>query len=480
MKLNFIEPIIPFLPEVKNPDRPLSLNEKIFWTLLVLILFFTMYHIVPFAGELKGGTFLEFIQTVLASKTGTLLTIGIGPIILASIFLQLFAGAKIIEFDPHDPADKRRFSATQKVLAIVLSIVEAALFVIPGVYVGPDPNFPSASLAIGLIIAQIAFTSILLIFLDEVVSRYGIGSGISLFIAAGVSLAVVQGSISLIFGGHGIDPAQTVIGRLAVGGSGAIPSALIALLPIIFMFVIIVLSVYAEGVKVEIPLTFRGFGTRFPVKLLYVSVLPVILTSALLMNIQLLSRALLYNHSFMIGETDIIPYIGLVDANGQLRDGILYMISPITNPLYVGSYEGYIATISGSTPLFGIPEIVHILIYFIVYVTLCVIFGRFWMEASNMSASAVAEQITQTGLSIPGFRSDPRIIEQLLDKYITTIAILGSMFVGFLAVLADLTGAIGTGTGILLTVGIISKFYEDFKQQNLLEMYPGITKFLKG
>jgi preprotein translocase subunit SecY len=480
LKLNFIEPIIPFLPEVKNPERAIPLNEKIFWTLLVLILYFIMYHIVPFGGELKGGTFLEFIQTVLASKTGTLLTIGIGPIILASIFLQLFAGAKIIEFDPHDMADRRRFTATQKVLAIILAIVESALFVIPGVYVGPDPRFGNSSLILGLIIAQIAFTSILLIFLDELVSRYGIGSGISLFIAAGVSLAVVQGSWALIFGGHGVDAAQTVIGRLSAGGPTAIPSALIALLPIFFMFVIILASVYAEGVKVEIPLTFRGFGTRFPVKLLYVSVLPVILTSALLMNIQLLARALLYNNSLMIGGVNVLQYIGVVSANGQLVDGLLYFISPIANPLYIGSYEGYVATISGSTPIFGIPEIVHILVYALVYIILCVIFGRFWMEASNMSASAVAEQLTQVGLSIPGFRSDPRIIEQLLDKYITTIAILGSIFVGLLAVLADLTGAIGTGTGILLTVGIISKFYEDFKQQNLLEMYPGVEKFLKG
>ncbi len=177
---------MPFLPEVQAPNRAIPLNEKMFWTALVLLLFFVMYHIVPFGGEVIGGSFVEFIQTVLASKTGTLLTIGIGPIILASIFLQLFAGAKLIEFNPQDPVDKRRFTATQKVLAIALAIIETMLFVLPGVYIGPDPNFGDAGLAMGLIIAQIAFTSILLIFLDEVVSKYGVGSGISLFIAAGV------------------------------------------------------------------------------------------------------------------------------------------------------------------------------------------------------------------------------------------------------------------------------------------------------
>ena len=478
MKLDFIEPLVPFLPEVQAPARPPALKEKILWTAVVLFLFYVMYHVIPFGAEIRGGAFVEFIQTVLASRTGTLLTIGIGPIILASIFLQLFAGAKIIEVDFQNPRDKAMFGATQKTIAIVLAIIETVLFVLPGAYLGPDASFGNPGIIMGLIIAQIAFTSILLMFLDEVVSKYGIGSGISLFIAAGVALAVVQGSFLLIFGGTGVDAGQTVLGRLAAGGATAIPNAMIAFLPIVFMFVIILLSLYAEGVRVEIPLSFRGFGSRFPVKLLYVSVLPVILTSALLMNVQLLSRSLLYNANWDIGGTNVAQYIGLIDANGQLHDGLLYFISPLQNPLYVGSYEGYLAQLAGATPLFGIPEWLHILVYLIVYVTMCVVFGQFWLEASGMSASSVAKQITTTGLSIPGYRNDPRIVEQLLNKYISTIAVLGSMFVGCLAVLADITGAIGTGTGILLTVGIVYKFYDDFKQQNAFEMYPGIKKFL--
>ena len=253
MKLDFIKPLVPLLPEVQAPARPPALPEKIFWTSVVLLIFFVMYHVIPFGAELRGGSFVEFIQTVLASRTGTLLTIGIGPIILASIFLQLFAGAKLIEVDFQNPHDKAMFNATQKTLAIALAIVETVLFVLPGTYLGPAASFGNPGLMMFLIIAQITFTSILLMYLDEVVSKYGIGSGISLFIAAGVSLAVVQGSFTLIFGGAGIDPTQTVLGRLAEGGATAIPRALIAFLPIIFMFVIIVLSLYAEGVRVEIP-----------------------------------------------------------------------------------------------------------------------------------------------------------------------------------------------------------------------------------
>jgi len=484
LRLDFVKPLVPYLPEVKGPAITPTLKEKTIWTSLVLLIFYVMYHVIPFGADLRGGQAIELLQTVLASKTGTLLTVGIGPIILASIFLQLFAGAKLIEIDFQNPHDKAMFSATQKVLAIVLAFIESTLFILPGAYLTPSTTLGiSPAILIGLVILQVAFASILLMFLDEVVSKYGIGSGISLFIAAGVALAVVQGGFTLIFGSPSFDPNLTVAGRLAQGGATAIPNALLAFLPIVFTFAIILVSLYAEKVKVQIPLAFdkvRGFGSSFPVKLLYVSVLPVILTSALLLNVQMLGRSMLGGVHCEIGGTNPLQMIGCVGAEGYLQDGMLYMFSSFTNPLFVGGYEGYLALLAGSTPVFAIPEWVHVIIYAIVYVILCVFFGKFWIEAAGMGPSQIAEQITKTGMQVPGFRRDPRIIEAILDKYISTITVLGSFFVGLLAVFADLTGAIGSGTGILLTVSIIHKFYEDFKQQKLFDMYPGIQKFLEG
>lgn len=486
MRLDFIKPLVPYMPEVKAPARMPTFKEKIIWTGVALLIFFVMYHLVPFGAEVRGGQFVEFIQVVLASRTGTLLTIGIGPIILASILLQLLAGAKIIEFNQQDPNDKALFSTTQKTVAILLAIIESYVFVAPGVYLGPSTSIVAALgipafVMMALIILQIAAASILLIFIDEIVSKYGIGSGISLFIAAGVSVAVVQGGLAIIFGSSAIDPSQTVLGRLAGGGATAISGAIVALLPLVFTCLIILASIYAEEVKVEIPLAFdriRGFESRFPIKLLYVSVLPVIIASALLLNVQLLARSLLYNAELMIEGVNILNYIGVVGPNGQLVDGFLYLLTPFQNPLFIG-YEGYIATLAGVTPL-GIPEYMHVIVYAIVYVILCVFFGKFWIEVTGMGPSAVADQIRNAGMQLPGFRRDPRIIERMLSRYISTITVLGSMFVGLLAVLADLTGAIGSGTGILLTVGIVHKFYEDFKSQKVFDMYPGVSKFLEG
>jgi preprotein translocase subunit SecY len=107
---------------------------------------------------------------------------------------------------------------------------------------------------------------------------------------------------------------------------------------------------------------------------------------------------------------------------------------------------------------------------------LCVIFGRFWIELTGQNPKNMAEQIGSGGWQIPGFRRDPRIVENVLNKYIPTLTVLGSIFVGLLAALATLTGAIGTGMGVLLTVGIIYMLYQQLEQERIYETYPILQK----
>ncbi|MEM2138293.1 MAG: hypothetical protein QW568_04350, partial [Candidatus Anstonellaceae archaeon] len=90
----------------------------------------------------------------------------------------------------------------------------------------------------------------------------------------------------------------------------------------------------------------------------------------------------------------------------------------------------------------------------------------------------VAEQLDKSGLQIPGFRRDPRVVEKKLNDYIPYIAVIGSAFVGLLAALADMSGALGTGTGILLTVGILYRLYQDLENQRLFDTYSSIGGLL--
>jgi preprotein translocase subunit SecY len=499
--LDFLKPIIHLLPEVKSPEKPVPLNEKLMWTGAALILFFVMYHTLAI-GVRHSASGLDFLQVVTASRIGSLLTVGIGPIVLASIFLQLFVGAKIINLDMTDPEQRKTFHGAQKILAILLCFFEAAVFVMtsrvilaplfPGMGEGfaldaAGNQIVSAPYTEVIVILQIALGSLILLFLDEVVSKHGIGSGVSLFIAAGVALSIVGGTISLFMA-----PSTGVVAVMQSGGAEAIPLAIMALLPIFFTLVVFVVVVYAEGIKVEIPLAFeraRGIGGGFPIKLMYVSNIPVILASALLLNMQLFSIGLNGKNLCVGGVLDeatgscgaginLVHILGVVDSSGQLRDGLLYLISPIYRPIATnyGAYANHL--LFGTTPAFGLPEMLHVICYILFMVVLCVIFGKFWVETANMDAKSVATQLDKSGLQVPGFRRDPRVVEKVLERYIPTITILGSIFVGLLAGFADLLGALGTGTGILLTVGILYKMYQDLENQRLFETNPMLASML--
>ncbi|MBU0586020.1 preprotein translocase subunit SecY [Candidatus Micrarchaeota archaeon] len=469
--IDILASIARLLPEVKVADRPVPLKEKVVWTLSALIIFFVMYNVSAF-GFQGGNISTDFLQVITASKMGSLLTVGIGPIVLASIFLQLFKGAGLINLDLSDTNQRRKFHEAQKVFALVLALVEAGIFTYTmhtaGYLVSDSPIILAA------VVAQIAFGAIVLFYLDELISKYGIGSGISLFIAAGVSMAIIGGLMNLIF-----NPTSGAINSLISGGAEGIPNALLILLPFIFTLVVFFTCVYAEGTKVEIPVAYeqaRGLVRNIPLKFFYVSNVPVIFASALLMNIQLFAVPIvgfIGGFDIMVGGYNIADYLGVVDSSNRLYDGLLYYVTPVHG---LASTQAHFNFLQSLTPLFHIPQWIHALIYVLFLTIASIFFGSFWAEMQGMDAKSVAGQLGSAGLQLPGFRRDPRMVEKVLDKHIGPLIIVSSAAVGLLAGAADLTGALGTGTGILLTVGIIYRLYEDFEKQNLFTLYPNLSR----
>jgi preprotein translocase subunit SecY len=473
MSSNLLQSITNLLPEVRRPERTPSLKEKLAWTGAALLIFFVLGQIYPIGVDPAGITRFERLEILLGSRTGTIITAGIGPIVLASIFLQLAAGAKLFKFDLHTPEGKKAFQGLQKLLAIALSFFEAGIYVVSnyipaaGALHGSTvaPLLGSVLFTQIVLIIQLALGSILLLYLDELVQKYGIGSGISLFIAAGVTQAIFVGSLSIATVGE--MPAGLVPQAIYFLLGGDVATAIWSLVPILFTIIVFLVVVYVEGMKIELPLAYgqaRGLGARYPIKFLYVSNIPVILAAAVLLNIQLLGM-FVANAGF--------PLLGHY-ANNQPIDGIAYFTTALPSPLLTpGGYPAYLQLY-----FTNLKEILHIIVYGVALVIFCVIFGWFWIETTGMSAKDVAAQLSRTGLQVPGFRQDPRVMEKILERYIPVITILGSIFVGVLAWFADITGALGTGTGILLTVGIIYRFYEDLAQQQLFEMYPALRKIV--
>ena len=471
--LQALKPLVDSLPEVAKPLTAPGLKEKLLWTGVGLLVFYVLGQIFPIGIDHAGIIRFERLEILLGSKTGTLITAGIGPIVLASIFLQLAVGSKLINIDLSNPENKKIFQGLQKLLAIFLALVEGVIYVLSG-YI-PAAGTVAGSAAVPLfgsilftqmfVALQLMLGSVLLIYLDEVVQKYCIGSGISLFIAAGVAQAIFVGAFS--FASTAGIPAGLIPQFLFYLSNADVQTGIWTLVPILFTILVFFGVVYISGMKIELPISYgfaRGLEARYPIKFLYVSNIPVILASAVLLNVQLMG--LMFANAGM-------PLLGQYQQN-QPVDGIAYLTTALPSPLLItGGYPAYLNFIS--TP----SEIFHIIAYGFFLVLLSVIFGWFWIESTNMSAKDVAGQMNKAHLQIPGFRQDPRITEKVLERYIPIITILGSAFVGILAWFADITGALGTGTGILLAVGIVYQFYEELAKQEVFEIYPSLKKIVQ-
>ena len=449
------------LPEVKPPEVPPDFKTRFLWTLAVLVTFYILSLVPPYGLEAVRGMAPEAFQLILASNLGSVLAAGIGPIVIASIILQLLVGSGLINIDMRTDEGRAKFMAIQKLFAVFFSLFEAWVYVSTG--------FLKAVPGMELILAlQIALGSIFLIYLDEIVTKWGIGSGISLFIAANVTRAVM-------WNGFGISPQSYLMG-LIEAISTASPIWWTYLIPYIITILVFLIVVYAEGIHIDIPIALsfgRGAGGRYPIKLLYLNVIPVIFAVALFANIQLLA--------YIFKDTPIAPILGVykeVPTEGgvtyELVGGLAYYLQPPYK--FMDDLTLFLTT--GQLPSTFIPNLIHAIVYILLLTLTSMVFGILWIELAGFGPKQIAEQLASSGFGIPGFRRDPRVLEKVLEKYIPTIAILGSAFVGFLAGFTDVFRGLASGMSILLAVEIIYRYYEIIMRERILELYPVLKKVL--
>ena len=470
--LKAFEPISRFIPEVKSPARRVRFTEKILWTAVALILYLVMSEVPLYGiGAGRGQDSLFYYRVIFASNKGSLMELGIGPIVTAGIILQLLAGSGFIQCDFSNPEDRALFTAASKVLSLILTGVQASAYLISGLMGNLNP---SQSIVIFL---ELLAAGLILMLLDEMLQKgWGIGSGISLFIVAGVAQRIMLDCFST-FPAPGSDPMryQGVIAALiqAVATGRTLNDifispqnhpSLIGLASTISIFLFVI---YAEGVRVELPMAharYRGFRGRYPIKLLYVSNLPVIFASALFGNIFFVAQILWNSYN----QDNSNPWLNLL---GQFKREDA-RITP------VGGLAYYVIAPRGFADVIENP--VKSLIYACFLIIFCVVFSLTWLEVGGLDPKTVAGQLVDAGMQIPGFRRSARPIELILKRYIPTVTVLGGLLVGALAAAADFLGAFGTGTGILLSVGIIYQYYQILMRERVTEMYPRLQRLLGG
>lgn len=460
-----LKQIMQFLPEVKKPaEKKISFNEKLKWTLTVLGFFFVMYNIKLYGLSRNALERFDFLSTILGTDFGAIISLGIGPIVTSSIILQLLVGSGIIGLNTKTEEGKRMFQGIQKLGTLFFIVFEACIFVLMK-GLEANPGYES------IVIFQLILGGLAIMFMDEVVSKWGFGSGVSLFIVAGVALQIFIGLFQFIgadgsnclinFGETPCSGKILVIIQSIINGdaTGALlAAAVIAVTALIFLGV-----VWAQSLKVEVPLSYdrlRGYGVKWPLQFFYASTLPVILVAALSANLQLfgsLFESWLGHPTFLGGF-----------QNGQAVSGLAF---------WIGTPNLLQAVLTGSLLTSQIFQgIFHILFYAV----FSVIFSIFWVKTTGMDPAGQAKNIANSGLQVAGFRKDPRIIESILSRYIFPLTIMGGFAIGLLASFANLLGALTSGTSILLAVMILYQLYQNIAQQHSLDMSPALRKMMGG
>ncbi|MGD0477005.1 MAG: preprotein translocase subunit SecY [Nitrososphaerales archaeon] len=472
---DFMKSVGTVLPEIPKPEKKPTLNERFIWTALALIAYLVMATtpLYGFGGSGSQTDQLAFLRVVFASTQGTLMELGIGPIVTSGLILQLLVGSDIIKLKMSDPDDRAIFGISTKLLTMIVIVGESAAYILGGALGSPCTASVTTNCLTpsrdAVIFAQLFAASILVLLLDEMIQKgWGLGSGVSLFILAGVCQTVMWYSLSPVTFRYSTTSVQFfgfIPAMISSFFTNTLPGMVVrgfkypSLLTFTLTIVMILVIVYIEGIRVELPITsikYRGFQGVYPIKLLYVSNIPVILVSALGANVTFFTK-MIYNYAG--SNSWWLPYLGQWHvANSSYPTGglVYYMTAPqsveqtVTDPL-------------------------HSVIYLAYLIGMAVLFAKLWVEIGGLNPKAVAKNLMDANVQVPGFRRTGLSIEQVLNRYIPTLTIIGGVLIGLIAGVSDLFGVFGTGIGILLMCDIILQYYQMLLKEQVEEISPALA-----
>jgi protein transport protein SEC61 subunit alpha len=411
---------------------------------------------------------LYWLRVILASNRGTLMELGISPIVTSGMIMQLLAGSKLIEVNKNNKEDKELFEGATKrnlkfkilVFGFLITVGEAVAYVISGMY-GDLSSLGTFNAY--LIIIQLVIAGIIVLLLDEVLQKgYGIGSGISLFIAVNICESIVWKAFSpftitneggnveyegaIVSAVHLLLTKPNKIAALHKAFYRTSSANLFNLLTTIVVFLIVI---YFQGFKHEIKISHKSEPGRFrthAIKLFYSSNIPIILQTALVSNLYFFSQILYkrYKTNFLV---KLLGQWQDVESGGHSVPvgGLAYYISPPRDLLEIAR------------------DPFHTAFYIAFILISCALFSKTWIEVSGSGVKDVANSLQEQGFFIDKFRDGNMHFK--LKRYIPIAATFGGMCIGALTIFADFVGAIGSGTGILLAVTIIYSYYEEYNKR---------------
>lgn len=391
------------------------LRGRIFFTLFVLVLFRLMSTIpIPGIDTLKleqfisGNDFFGLLNIFSGGGLSNLsiIMLGVSPYITASIIMQLltvmFPKMKALYQEEGD-LGRKKFSQYSRLLSVPLALMQGYAFITllqNQAILAPLSLF---ELITNLVV--IGAGSMLLMWLGELISEFGIGNGLSLIIFAGI-VSVLPSSIGkLIFA---FDPSQlpSYLGFLA------------ATLLVIWGVVIITEAerpipvTYAKQVRGN--KVYGGVSTYLPLRVNQAGVIPIIFALSILLFPQMIFRFL----------TNV--------SNDFIQKAADFILSLLSNQTFYG----------------------------IAYFFLVFIFTYFY-TAITFDPDSISKNLQRGGAFIPGVRPGVSTSGHIA-KILFRLTMVGALFLGIVAVLPLVVGAftginavaIG-GTGLLIVVSVV-------------------------
>lgn len=458
--LNLVRPFVPFLPDVKSPGRQIYFQEKLVWTLVALVIYLVCSQ-VPLYGIMSSDTAdpLFWIRVMMASNRGTLMDLGISPVITSSMILQALTNSKILEVDYSIKEDRILYNAAGKLLSLIITFGQAVAQVMGGFYGNPSSMGTSVCF---LLVLQLMFSGIIVILLDEMLSKgYGMGSGVNLFIVANLCENLIWRAFSpKVFNtARGIEFEGSIVNtfhllcvrknKLHALYESFFRQNLPNNINLVFTFVIFAVAIYFHGMRVELPVqstNVKGQTGRWPIKLFYSSTTPIIVQSYIVSHISTISKFL--NDKFPYNK--FVQILGVWEMNVHRKKvpigGICYYIFPPENLL------------DGLRRPF----------YFMVYLTFMLLSAAFlsraWIDVNDLNQKSVAKQLKNQRLTIKGVNENN--LEAYLDKYIPPAALMGGLVIGFICVFSNILDTV-SGTNIILAVSIVWQYFEVFTKENM-------------
>lgn len=450
--LQCIKPFLKLLPEVRNPLRTPGLREKVLWT-LIAILVYLLASMIPLFGivNFESPDPLGWMRIMMASNRGSLMDLGISPVVTASFIIQGLVGLGIVIPDYSVKEDKMLMDLLQKLIAIIITIGQAVLQIATGTY-GPPGTMRFSSAC--LIFIQLFFTGIIVILLDEMIHKdYGLGNGVNLFIITNMCEHIVWSAISpkafytmrgLEFEGCFISAVHllfTKTNKLSALYDLCFRMSLPNLSSIFASIFIFSFVVYLQAIRVEIPIVstkYKGIASSYPINLLYTSTTPLIVQSYAISYFSTLSRFLFK----YFPKNIIVRFMGVWDwqmFHGYVPvSGISYFLSPPQ------SFSDLV-----SRPIFSF-------VYLIVSLAISAFLCRSWSLTQEESPEMVMRRIKERDMQIRGLRDSAAVHK--LKEYISTAAFLGGVITSGVILFCNIASTIGSGNNMFLAASIINQY----------------------